>query len=256
MRGVFKESKAILFRSVAERGPLQTLKYAVTRGPAYVQRLVGEMFEAARPRSDFDRRHGVQTDSDRGETTPLRTLRIPSANWIQGEDYSPVDPERFRAALSALRVPLDDYTFVDFGSGKGRAVLLASEYSFRELVGIDFSPELTSIAERNWSVYQSPKRRCATARFVCQDFMNYEIPDSPSVLYFYHPCGEALLKKVVAKTADVAGRHATPVAIVYVNPVHTHLWAEAGFQLVEATRVPGCHIYGSTQWIEGLNALP
>ncbi len=121
MRGVFKELKGILHRSVAERGVLQTLKSAATRGPLYLRRTVAELVDATSPPSDFDARHGVQTDSDRGKTTPLRTLRIASANWMQGEDYSPVDPDRFRAALSALRVPVNDFTFVDFGSGKGRA---------------------------------------------------------------------------------------------------------------------------------------
>ena len=255
MRGVFKELKGILHRSVAERGVLQTLKSATTRGPLYLRRTVAELFDATSPPSDFDARHGVQTDSDRGKTTPLRTLRIASANWMQGEDYSPVDPGRFRAALSDLRVPVDDFTFVDFGSGKGRAILLASEYPFRELVGVDFSAELTAIAERNWSIYRSPRQRCATARFVCEDFMDYEIPHAPAVLYFYHPCGEALMAKVVAKTADAVARHAEPVTIIYVNPVHTHLWAAAGFQRVPTSRVAGCHIYGNAEWIERLQGL-
>src|SRR5262249_55625750 len=109
MRGVFKELKGIIHRSVAERGTLQTLKYGVTRGPRYLQKIVRQLFDATRPPSEFDRRHGVRTDGDHGGATLLRTLRIDSPNWMQGEDYGPVDPERFRAALSALPVPVDGY---------------------------------------------------------------------------------------------------------------------------------------------------
>jgi SAM-dependent methyltransferase len=255
MNGIFKESKAIIRRSVEERGLTQTLKHVATRGPLYLKRIVGELLDARRPASEFDRRYGVQTDSDRGEATPLRTFRIASPNWMQGTDYAPVVPRRFYAALSALRVPVDGYTFVDFGSGKGRAVLMASEYPFRELIGIDFSPELTAIAERNWSVYRNPRQRCATAHFVCEDFLNYEIPQTPAVLYFYHPCGEALLAKVAARIADAATGLSEPVAILYVNPIHTHVWAAAGFQRAPTSPDAGCDIYGNAAWIERLNAL-
>lgn len=255
MRGFLKELKAIVHRSIGERGLPQTLKYAVTRGPLYLRRVIGEAIVPSRPTSDFDTRHGVQTDADRGRVTHLRTLRIASANWTQGTAYIPVDPDWFRSVISALRVPLDSFTFVDFGSGKGRAVLLAAEYPFRTLVGIDFSPELTAIAERNWSVYQNPRQRCTTAHFVCDDFINYEIPHTPAVLYFYNPCGEALLRKVVAKTAEAIAQHSEPVAIVYVFPVHTRLWAEAGFQRVPTSPDLGCDIYGNAQWIEQTKRL-
>jgi SAM-dependent methyltransferase len=256
MRGLITEMTAIVHRSIAERGPLETLKYVLTRGPLYLRKVLSELFAPKRPASDFDTRHGVQTDGDGGTATHLRTLRIASANWTQGTDYIPVAPDRFRSAISALRVPLDDFTFVDFGSGKGRAVLLASEYPFRKLVGIDFSPELTAIARRNWSVYRNPQQRCTNAEFVCDDFINYEIPPGPAVLYFYHPCGEALMTKVVEKTAEAVARHGQPVAIVYVNPVHTELWAAAGFHHVPTSRDLGCDIYWKgTAELERMKAL-
>ena len=46
MSGIFKESKAIIRRSVEERGLPQTLKYVATRGPLYLKRIVGELLDA------------------------------------------------------------------------------------------------------------------------------------------------------------------------------------------------------------------
>lgn len=43
---------------------------------------------------------------------------------------------------------IEDYTFVDIGCGKGRAVLLASEVRFREIVGIELNTKLAVLARK------------------------------------------------------------------------------------------------------------
>ena len=47
----------------------------------------------------------------------------------------------------ALHLDFQDFNFVDIGSGKGRALLLASDYPFREIIGIELSPELDRVAQ-------------------------------------------------------------------------------------------------------------
>jgi hypothetical protein len=79
-------------------------------------------------RSDFDLKYGVEIAGDIGGRTYLSDLNIPSPNRIYGKDYSGVAPERFLAILSSLNLRFEDFTFIDFGSGKGRALLLASEF--------------------------------------------------------------------------------------------------------------------------------
>ncbi|HEX3865751.1 MAG TPA: class I SAM-dependent methyltransferase, partial [Gemmatimonadaceae bacterium] len=150
------ELTAIVKRSIAERGVLPTLAYGASRGPAYVMQVVRQLRDPTTPVSDFDARHGVDTDGARGDATHLRTLNIASPNWTHGVDYIPVKPERFHAALSSVGVPFDDFTFVDFGCGKGRAMLLASDYPFREVIGVDFSEELIAVAQRNCATYENP----------------------------------------------------------------------------------------------------
>jgi len=68
---------------------------------------------------------------------------------VHAVDYIPVTPDQCRQALSALAVPYEKFTFIDFGCGKGRAMLLAAERPFRRLIGIDFSHELLMVARRN-----------------------------------------------------------------------------------------------------------
>jgi hypothetical protein len=102
--------------------------------------------------SEFDRAHGVDTDGRFGGWTYLSDLDIHSANWIDGHDYFPIEPDRFQRVLESFDIALEGLTFIDFGSGKGRTLLMASEYPF---IGLEFSPELHRIAESNITRYGS-----------------------------------------------------------------------------------------------------
>src|SRR5579863_4122649 len=98
---------------------------------------------------EFDRSHGVDTDGKFDGWTYLSDLNIQSANWIDGNDYAAIDPLRFQQAMAAFDFRFEDYTFIDFGSGKGRALLLASEFPFKRILGLEFAPELHTAAETN-----------------------------------------------------------------------------------------------------------
>jgi hypothetical protein len=72
--------------------------------------------------SEFDREYSVDTDGRFGGWTYLSDLDIPGSNWIDGNDYAAIEPIRFKQVLAGFDIALEDYTFVDFGSGKGRRV--------------------------------------------------------------------------------------------------------------------------------------
>jgi predicted O-methyltransferase YrrM len=79
---------------------------------------------------------------------------------MDGHDDSPIEPDRFKRVLESFDRALEGLTFIDFGSGKGRALWMASEYPFRQLIALEFSPELHRIAEANITRYFSPTQRC------------------------------------------------------------------------------------------------
>src|SRR5579872_6214005 len=64
-------------------------------------------------------------------------------------DYQPVDPDVFRATMAHIEEDFSQFTFVDIGCGKGRALLLADDFNFARIVGVDFSKRLIRIASRN-----------------------------------------------------------------------------------------------------------
>ena len=86
--------------------------------------------------SEFDSEHGVDTEGRFEGWTYLSDLDIASSNWIDGSDYAAIEPARFKRVLAAFDIGFEDYTFLDFGSGKGRALLLASEFPFKRILGL------------------------------------------------------------------------------------------------------------------------
>jgi SAM-dependent methyltransferase len=168
--------------------------------------------------SDFDRQNGVNTDGKFDGWTYLSDLDIPSPNWIEANDYAAIEPERFSRVLADFRIAFEDFTFIDFGSGKGRALLLASEYPFRRIVGLEFSPELHLTAEENIARYTSATQKCRDIRSLNVDFVNYSLPHEPSILFFFHPCKSGLLSKALSSIGRSLRSNPRPLYIAYVAP--------------------------------------
>ena len=124
-------------------------------------------------RSDFDRDYDVDPDGEIDGWIYVSDLDIPSTNWIYDRNYAPVDPVRFHAVLSGIDIRFEDFVFIDFGSGKGRTLLLASKYRFRRIVGVEFSPELHLVAQHNIRKYRDRPSACDSAVSVCLDFLEF-----------------------------------------------------------------------------------
>src|SRR6188508_1333404 len=112
-------------RSIRRRGLLQTSKVAGS--------VARDFF--------FDWKYGTDTRRmiDAGD------LETESENKSRAVQYQATKAWPFLKLLRAIQVPRDGI-FVDFGSGKGRALLIAADYGFKRSVGIEFSPQLCAIA--------------------------------------------------------------------------------------------------------------
>ncbi len=82
-------------------------------------------------------------------------------NLVHATHYEPTPVGDLDALLAHVPFALERSTFVDLGSGMGRAVLLAASRPFRQVVGVEISPALHAIA-RDISP-PSTARRCVAA---------------------------------------------------------------------------------------------
>jgi hypothetical protein len=62
--------------------------------------------------------------------------------------------------LKSLPLQSNTFAFVDMGSGKGRALLVASEFPFAKIVGVELSQHLHQIAEENIKRYHPASQQC------------------------------------------------------------------------------------------------
>jgi SAM-dependent methyltransferase len=186
----------------------------------------------------FDRIHDVDTAG----IVHLHALDIESENVELGVRYQPTNPDLFREIVQRLPIDYRDFVFVDFGSGKGRALMLASEFPFRRVVGVEFSAELNGVARRNLDSFRSERRRCEEAELVCMDAVHYEIPEEPAVLYFYNPFAEPVLRSVLARIRASLEARPRPAYVVTTGETSSAAIQEAGFTRLDH---PGLYVWSS-----------
>lgn len=209
-------------RSLAQRGPVETVQmccYSIYSMLAPAARKREALRQAAD--EEFDRKFGVET---RGLVRPEEN-QVKGGNWAYGVTYQAVDAKRFLQTLEELAINYSDYVFLDYGSGKGRAVLLASGFPFKRVVGIEYCPELNKIAEENLRRY-SGKRACQDVKLVCTDATEYELPSEPLVLFFFNPFGKPVMDAVVQKVVASYQKNPRPIEVVYFTPDIGAAWEE------------------------------
>jgi len=160
---------------------------------------------------DFDWEQRVDTTwSNVGLSTRVREV-------FAGRGYQPTDPHIFREMMGQVAADLHGYTFIDLGSGKGRALLLAREYPFARIVGMELLPELHEVARQNIAKFPAAER----ARFdmQCGDAREFRFPPGPIFLYLFDPFPAPILAEVVANLERSIDENPRPVLIGYQNPV-------------------------------------
>lgn len=139
--------------------------------------------------------------------------------------YQPTEPALFQEMMAALNITFEDFTFIDIGSGKGRTLMMASDYPFRRIIGVELLPELNRVAEGNLQKYKSQEQRCFQLVSCCADARQYAFPKAPVVLYLSNPLPRAGLRQVVENLQRSVQEHPHSVRVLYHNPIHEDVLA-------------------------------
>lgn len=165
--------------------------------------------------------------------------------------YQPTEPGLFREMMAALPIDFRQFTFIDIGSGKGRTLLMASEYPFKKIVGIELLSELDHAAKKNILGYKSPTQQCATIEAVCVNARQFDLPDEPLVLYLFNPLPEAALHEFVGRLEKSLEKSPRAVWIVYHNPLLEPALARSPV-LTRAGATPQYALYRTVEAVAGL----
>jgi hypothetical protein len=199
---------------------------------------------AFRPRAKktwFDAKYGVDTDvsvevEDLGVNGPSKTFACA---------YAPVTVNILEDAMRLLNIDHRDFTFIDLGSGKGRALMLAGGYPFRHIIGVEFSAALHLIAMRNIETYSGP-RLCSDIRCVCGDAAAFRLPDIPLVILLYNPFVGDVMRQVVSNIEKSVTCSPRPVYVLYISPINAETLGESQV-LREIGRTDDCRIFAARE---------
>jgi hypothetical protein len=106
-------------------------------------------------------------------------------------------------------------------------VLVASEYRFRKVVGIELNPQLVSIARSNAQHWTRTQEADPTSGPIApidileQDATEFELPATPTLLFMFHPFEAPVLQQFIERvhTQLAARPKSRPPALdlIYVN---------------------------------------
>lgn len=182
-------------------------------------------------RHPFDLEFGVRTSG----LVAGRDLKTGSRSDRHATAYYAVAPSVFQSLLVRWRrlrpvSPLDAYTFIDMGAGMGRAMLLAAEFPFRAVIGVEMHAALARIGRKNLAQWRAAGRAHAPMRMVESDAADFLLPSGPCVVFLFNPFGAPVLRRMLrAWRRQLAGREGM-LDILYVNNEQDRVLAmEPGF---------------------------
>ncbi len=157
--------------------------------------------------------------------------------------YQPTEPALFHEILSELsqqtKLNFADFTFLDLGSGKGRTLLMASDYPFQRIVGVELLPALNRIAVENLALYEAQSQKCFALESICADGSTFPLPDDPLVIYLFNPFSESVLSKALENISQSLFNNPRPVYLLYHNPQLERLLIDRP----ELKKITGSHQY-------------
>ena len=177
----------------------------------------------------FDEEHAVDTAA----WVRVPDLDTDSPNRQHAVRYQPSSVDEFRLLMGKLRVDHREFTFVDYGSGKGRVLMLAAEHPFRRIVGVEFSEALDAVARKNLATSND-----ARIETVVMDATEFDPPPGPLVLYFFNPFGPPVLGPVLDRVRASLEADPRPAYVVLTAPPELGaLVEERGFEPVDVDRL-------------------
>lgn len=188
----------------------------------------------------FDGTRSVRTSGN----VALVSAGIAGPDQRDSELYQPARPAHVREALRAIPVrDLSAYTYIDLGSGKGRTLFVAAEFSFPRILGVEFAPTLHRQACENIRTFRGHRRSIES---ICQNVADFRFPDDPLVLYMFNPFGAATMQLVLDHLECSLEQSPRQVFIVL-------LWPRCDEQV---GRMPGIQLKFQNRYVQILANTP
>ena len=174
----------------------------------------------------YEKQLGINTHS----IVNLNKLTLAGENSQQNHHYQGASYYILFSIFEKLPIETKNLPLIDYGCGKGRALFVAEQCGFTNLIGVDIAKELIDDANSNKAVYVR-KNSQSKIDFLFEDATKYLIPDNAQVFYFFNPFGEEVLQKVIDNIKESVKQHPRKLYCIYLNPKYKAVFEENGFKV-------------------------
>ena len=194
-------------KSIRQRGLLKTFEIAVS---AFVD-------------IEFDLYY--RTDTTRW--VDMDSLEFVSENKAHAVLYQPTKARALRKLLRQLNLPKDG-TFIDLGSGKGRALLVAMQFGFARIIGVEFSPELCAVARQNVKIFTRRIKTSSHVDIIESDVTKYHFDSQTNVFFMYNPFDKVIMDYLIENMQNSLLQSPRKISLIYNTPNCAELFASSG----------------------------
>jgi SAM-dependent methyltransferase len=192
---------------------------------------------------DYDLEQSVNTTR---ANVPFKTQWMAT---LAGSPYYASDPWLFTEIMQALGSPplktrFEEFTFIDLGSGKGRALLMAAEYPFHRILGLEWMPEFHQLCLANIQRWRKAHPESPEIEASCMDVRDFQFPPGPLVVYLFNPFPEPVFAAVLSNLRQSALENRRPIYVAYRYIEHESLLAGSDW-LVKVAGTEQWVIYGT-----------
>ena len=166
----------------------------------------------------YDRRWD-QFDACRtsGAVTPKASDLVGETGTLEKARYQAMARLPLIWALKALDIDPSEFGFIDYGSGRGRLMLTAARFPFREVIGIEFSRVLHRQACDNIRNHPREHLACTEIASFHTNALEFDFPEGDWVAFFFNPFPEDVLYRVAQRIVDSARVSKGRIYVVFAN---------------------------------------
>ncbi|MEH6588764.1 MAG: class I SAM-dependent methyltransferase [Halioglobus sp.] len=173
----------------------------------------------------FDQRYGTDTN----QKLSLKEYSINTKNLEHACRYQAIKIKFFTKMIEQVSIDLKTCIFLDLGSGKGKSLMLATDYPFKQIIGVEFSPELHQIAIQNIDVFSRKNSTHQKIQLFCMDAEQYDLPAENIVLFLYNPFQGKVMHTVVKKIDRFVSNGQFNLIVLYRNPKCSEMFENSNF---------------------------
>ncbi len=167
----------------------------------------------------FDLRYGTDTYAP----LEVNKLGVTGDNLWHASAYHPARAATFISLMKVLKLP-PTYGFVDLGCGKERVLLMAAQFGFRVIRGVEFSSVLCKIARCNVEKYIRFVPAASVISVHLADITEYELHADEHVYFIFNAFDNIVIDKLIMRFQRSLELHPRPLYVIYNNPIYKSAW--------------------------------